>query len=227
MVKKAKPFKAPPKPEATPSTSQEPLDQGDGLTPRPDPVMSGQAMEELISTAQTPAESPTPDQTQTLKPTSKTIETLEKSTDPPPMEVMGSEKEASESDGGPYEPQFQRVSDLILTRWPTSRIAVILGSLARQGLISRLPDWDIENTSDVPGVILDRLKDKAYLRELWLTIVMMRNNRRGNHLGNPQVEVAMATGLAIMDYVSEICPRLTYQGVLDERQERVDDGPGD
>ena len=227
MVKKSKPFKAPPKPEATPSISQEPLDQGDGLTPRPDPVMSSPAIEELISTAQPAAESPTPDQTQTPKPTSKTTETLEKSTDPPPMEVMGSEKEASESDGGPYEPQFQRVRDQILMRWPVSQIAVILGSLARQGLISPLPNWDIQNTSDVPGIILDRLKDEAYLRELWLTIVMMRTNRRGNHLGNPRVEIAMATGLAIMDYVSEICPRLTYQGVLDEREERVVDGPGD
>lgn len=220
MARTKKKYTAPPKPEEAPSISSEPLDRGERIVaPQPEQGMSDQALEDILATAQTPTESPPLNETtpQTLipKPTSETIETPEKSIVPPPKEVTESAKEASESDGGPYEAQFQRMRDQIMTRWPTSSVAVVFGGLARQGIISSLPDWDIQNAGDLSGIILDRLKDEAYLRELWIVIVMMRNNRRGNRLGNPRVEATMVTGLAIMDYISEVCPRLTYEGVVD------------
>jgi len=141
-----------------------------------------------------------------------------KSTEPPPKEATVSVPGASE-----FEPHFQKMRVQLMTRWPTSNVSVMLGHMARTGLISRLPEWDIMNAGELPRLILDRLKDEAYQRELWVTIVLMRSNRTGCHLGNPRVEAQMATGLAIMDYIHEICPRLAYDDLL---VRRAHDGSG-
>jgi len=104
--------------------------------------------------------------------------------------------------------------DQLRRRWPVSQVTVVLGAMARTGVLSPLANWDINNTGEVPGLILSRLLKEEYLRELWTTVICLNNNQRGNHLGNPRSEAFLMTSLAIMDYLQEICPRRSYQKVF-------------
>jgi len=92
---------------------------------------------------------------------------------------------------------------------------MVIGLLSRSGVVSQLPDWDIDNTGAVTEIILNRLQNEAYLRSLWTVICLMKTSPRGNHLGNPMTEASMATGLAVMDFVNERCPRPSYNDLAE------------
>jgi len=86
-----------------------------------------------------------------------------------------------------------------------------MGGMDRSGVIATVHDWDIKNKGDVIDIILDRLKNEAYLRQLWIQILGMKRKARSCSLGNPVNEARMATGLAVIDYLNEIFPRQTFR----------------
>jgi len=187
------------------------------LTPKPGVGMAPEELETLLATAQVPTET-IPPQTKTpiKQPTTKTTEKLEPSIEP---QAQDTESEAKASDTGlsvrPFEKQFQSMQDQIRRRWPKNNVAQVIGQLSRSGVVSQLPDWDIDNAGAVTEIILNRLQNEAYLRSLWNVVCLMKTSKRGNHLGNPMVEATMATGLAVMDFVNERCPRPNYHDLAE------------
>lgn len=101
-----------------------------------------------------------------------------------------------------------------MRRWPKGNVGGVMGAMDRSGLIATLHDWDITNTGDVLDIIRGRLRNEVYLRQLWSQVVFMKHKGRSGAIGNPMREAQMVTGLAVMDYLNEICPRLTYSDVI-------------